>query len=64
VVTCTQDYNVEMVLGNVREQSLEEIWNGKPYADLRRWHVEGTFPEDHKCSGRCDQKKVCGYLKA
>ena len=62
VVPCTQDYNVEMVLGNVREQTLEEIWNGKPYQDLRRWHAEGGFPEGHKCSSRCDQKKICAYL--
>jgi radical SAM protein with 4Fe4S-binding SPASM domain len=64
VVPCTQDYNVEMVLGNVLEQSLEEIWNGPAYADLRRWHVEGGFPAGHKCAERCDQKKICGYLKA
>ncbi|MBB4266194.1 radical SAM/SPASM domain-containing protein [Roseospira visakhapatnamensis] len=62
VVPCTQDYDVEMVLGNVMEQSLEEIWNGDRYRDLRHWHVTGRFPPGHKCAERCDQKKVCGYL--
>ncbi len=62
VVPCTQDYDTEMVLGNVRDQSLMEIWNGQPYKDLRHWHVTGTFPPGHKCAERCDQKKLCGYL--
>lgn len=64
VVPCTQDYNAEMVLGNVNEASLEEIWNGQRYRDLREWHVTGGFPAGHKCQGRCDQKKVCSYQAA
>ncbi|MGE5505898.1 MAG: radical SAM/SPASM domain-containing protein [Actinomycetota bacterium] len=63
VVPCTQDYDVEMVLGNVREQTLEEIWNGERYRTFRSWHVSGNFPKGHKCAERCDQKKLCGYLK-
>lgn len=63
VVPCTQDYDTEMVLGNVRTQTLDEIWNGEKYAEFRRWHVSGQFPEGHKCSTRCDQKKLCRYLK-
>lgn len=62
VVPCTQDYDVEMALGNVREQSLAAIWNGEPYRRLREWHVTGTFPAGHKCAERCDQKKICGYI--
>lgn len=62
VVPCTQDYDVEMVLGNVMEQTLEEIWNGERYQRLREWHVTGEFPAGYKCVDRCDQKMVCGYL--
>lgn len=63
VVPCTQDYNVEMILGNVSEQSLQDIWNGEPYRLLREWHVNGQFPENHKCKTRCDQKKIYMYVK-
>ena len=58
VVPCTQDYDTEMILGNVNEQTLEEVWNGDSYKDLRRMHIIGEFPDGHKCNERCDQKKL------
>ena len=58
VVPCTQDYYCEMKLGNVKEQSLEQIWNGTKYNLLREWHLKGNFPEHHKCANRCDQIKL------
>ena len=36
VVPCTQISNNELVLGNVNENTLEEIWNGKKYKELRK----------------------------
>jgi len=63
VVPCTQDYDTELVLGNVNENTLEEIWNGEPYKKLRRIHIEGNFPKGHKCQERCDQKKLYQYLE-
>ncbi|MDP6717693.1 MAG: SPASM domain-containing protein [Pirellulaceae bacterium] len=62
VVPCTQDYDVEMVLGNVREQTLEEIWNGEKYRELRRMHITGEFPQGYKCSERCDLKLLHEFL--
>ena len=53
----------EMILGNVNEQSLEEIWNGETYRKFRSMHVTGQFPKGHKCNERCDQKKLYQYLK-
>ncbi len=35
VCPCPQDWYGSMPLGNLNKQSLEEIWNGKPYAELR-----------------------------
>lgn len=63
VVPCTQDYNSELSLGNVREASLETIWNGEKYRQFREWHVTGAFPEGHKCAERCDQIKLHSYLQ-
>jgi len=63
VVPCTQDFNTEMVFGNVNENAIEEIWNNQAYRDFREWHVTGDFPKGHKCAERCDQKKLNSYIK-
>ena len=62
VVPCTQISNNEIVLGNVNENSLQEIWNGKKYQELRKMHITGKFPKGHKCSEKCDQVKLYEYL--
>ena len=62
VVPCTQVSNNELVLGNVNESSLEEIWNGEKYKELRKMHVTGKFPKGHKCKEKCDMKKLYQYL--
>jgi radical SAM protein with 4Fe4S-binding SPASM domain len=41
VVPCCYDYDKKEVIGNVRHQSLMEIWNGKPMQELRRQFVTG-----------------------
>jgi radical SAM protein with 4Fe4S-binding SPASM domain len=63
VVPCTQDYDTEMVLGNVNEKTLKEIWNGESCKKLRQMHITGKFSKNHKCQERCDQKKLYQYLK-
>ena len=63
VVPCTQISNNELVLGNINENSLEEIWNGKKYEELRNMHITGKFPENHKCNTKCDMKKLYQYIK-
>lgn len=63
VVPCTQISNNEIVLGNVKENSLEEIWNGAKYKELRQMHITGNFPKGHKCNEKCDIKKLYQLLK-
>ena len=54
VVPCCRDYNGENILGNVTTQSLQEIWNSKPYEDFRTTHAEGAFLENRICTGCMD----------
>ncbi len=45
VVACCYDLTSKLVLGNVLSESLEAIWNGAPYRELRRQIAERRFPE-------------------
>lgn len=63
VVPCTQDYNTEIQLGDTKKSSLKDIWNGEEYKKLRMYHITGQFPAGHKCSTRCDQRKIADLLR-
>lgn len=54
VVPCCYDFNKKFALGNVREQSLEEIWNGPMMQALRQ-----EFNSNHVTNALC---KNCSAL--
>ncbi|MFC1559019.1 radical SAM/SPASM domain-containing protein [Gemmatimonadota bacterium] len=54
-VLCCLDYNGDIILGDVTEQSVEEIWTGEKLQDLRKLHLEGKHSEIPRC-------KNCSYL--
>jgi len=41
VVPCCYDYDTKMVMGDLKTQTVEEIWNGPAYVALRQAEVEG-----------------------
>jgi 2-deoxy-scyllo-inosamine dehydrogenase (SAM-dependent) len=41
---CCNDYESKAVLGNVNSTSLQDIWYGDAYRDLRRGFARGEFP--------------------
>jgi radical SAM protein with 4Fe4S-binding SPASM domain len=43
-------FNGEEPMGNIREQSFEEIWNGPRYQKLRAEHLSGNL---RRCSANC-----------
>ncbi|MCP4903308.1 MAG: radical SAM protein [bacterium] len=43
VIPCCMDYDARMVMGNVMQNTLAEIWRGEKYLRLRRDHIEGRF---------------------
>lgn len=49
VVACCRDYNAENVMGNVKNESLTEIWNGKAFESFRKNMVTGNY-----------QNNICG----
>jgi radical SAM protein with 4Fe4S-binding SPASM domain len=62
VVPCCTDIEGKLHLGNVRERTLGEIWNGKPMRALRRAHKErrrkGLYPCDGCVSGAQPRAKL------
>lgn len=53
VASCCADFTGEQVVGDVKTQSLREIWNSPALVTLRRLQVEGRYKEASLCSG-CD----------
>ncbi|MBT2282948.1 SPASM domain-containing protein [Paenibacillus polymyxa] len=56
VVPCCSDYNGEITLGNVNEQSLKEIWNGENYTQFRKNFITNNLSEDSLC-------RRCGFYE-
>ena len=41
VSMCCEDYTPKVILGNVNNESIETIWNGKRFNAIRKAHMEG-----------------------
>lgn len=50
LVLCCTDYEARIILGNVRDKSLYEVWNGEVATDLRRKFLTGRIGEISLCS--------------
>ena len=53
---CMEDFNNEIILGDTKEDTLYDIWNGKRYNIFRKDHF--TFNRGIKCSSQCDMKLI------
>jgi radical SAM protein with 4Fe4S-binding SPASM domain len=53
VASCCADFSGDQVIGNVKTQSLRDIWNGPGMVGLRTLQVEGRHKDAPLCSG-CD----------
>jgi radical SAM protein with 4Fe4S-binding SPASM domain len=56
VTPCCSDYNGEIVLGNINDNSLTEIWNGEKYFQFRYNFIHNRFNDKALC-------KRCGFYK-
>jgi len=55
VVPCCYDYEGKYVLGDLKRQSLKEIWNGKRMKELRRQNMTNDFKNNPLCAN-CREK--------
>ena len=52
---CCSDYNNDLVVGNLHDASLTDVWHSKEFQDLRRRHLDGRV-EGTLCEGCILQK--------
>lgn len=50
VSACCHDSEDELIIGDVKAETLQQIWNGEKLAGLRRIHNEGRFAELPICA--------------
>ena len=46
---CCSFYAVDLVIGNWKENSLEEIWNNDKMEELREIHKTGDYQKNNVC---------------
>ncbi len=46
---CDVDYKSELLVGNIKEKNIKEIWNGEVYKKLRERHKSGERHECYPC---------------
>jgi len=63
VVPCPLDYEGELKMGNLKDNTLEEIWNSQKYTDFRKMHAEGNFPKNHFCKSKCDFNQLYEFTR-
>jgi radical SAM protein with 4Fe4S-binding SPASM domain len=61
VAPCPQDFHGRLAVGNLRSQSVAEIWNGAPLRELRRRMAAGSVDDLLPCAG-CDQIRRPTFL--
>jgi len=49
VTPCCLDSNREMVMGNIKENSIKDIWKNELYQDMRKKHLAGKIDEIPTC---------------
>ena len=61
VAVCNHDWNRKEYIGNIRDNSIQKIWAGNKYKEIRKRHLEGNLENDQTCKD-CDHWKMY-YLK-
>jgi radical SAM protein with 4Fe4S-binding SPASM domain len=56
VSACCPDWDQKLIVGNLRQQSLKEIWDSKPMHDLQIQHLQGKRRDNPVC-------RNCGHIK-
>ena len=61
VTTCCLDEQLVNKIGNIRQNTLAELWYGKTMNQWRLAHVEGRFSESGPLCDRCNWRSAGAY---
>jgi radical SAM protein with 4Fe4S-binding SPASM domain len=59
---CCFDFNGELLIGDFKNQTLEEIFNSNEYLTIKKHHEDGTILESNLICKDCDQLKDTGSI--
>mgnify|MGYP003120289068 CR=1 FL=1 len=62
IIMCCFDFNNQLVLGNFKKQTLEEIFSGDVFTRLYNHHKNGTCESSEFICSSCDQLKDKGEI--
>jgi radical SAM protein with 4Fe4S-binding SPASM domain len=62
VVLCNNDWLHSTVLGNLKKQSIEEIWKGEKLRKIREANIKGEFYKVPLCSD-CNKRSIWWMVK-
>lgn len=70
VSACCRDFNAKLNLGNLKNQTIAELWNSKKLNQIRLHHIKGEFEKIsicEKCEGQTSptikDQDIVDYLK-
>jgi len=49
VVPCCFDYDGKLILGDLKTQTIKEIWNSQKMREFREQNIKNSFPKGHLC---------------
>lgn len=49
VILCSNDFGKKMILGNIKDSSIKDIWNGPQYQAIRNLHCKGEYQKISVC---------------
>ncbi len=61
VLMCTHDWSRHTIVGDLNTQSIREVWNGKPMAEIRRLFLAGRMKDVPACA-RCNVFDDLGFV--
>ena len=58
VIPCCVDYNASLTIGNVKADTIPNLWKNKKIDSLREQHLKGDFPDTCADCNECESNKA------